>query len=242
MIYKKKRSTSMVNIVDIKRGQQLYSIDFTKFIMAIFVIAIHTHPLEPVTNKFILNFYNELVGLAVPFFFITNGYLLFKNKDIKSSSEMIATVKKFAIKMAKLYIMWSAIYLPLAIYDYISQGRSVIKSVVTYIGKLVLVGDHYLSWPLWYLLSAIYAAVVLYFVIYKFGLNKKILLGSAVMFFGLDIFLTYIVNNQANLKWGGGNTSLKNSSENYTEWQDITRPVLYTYRYSFSNNKKEKIF
>ena len=59
------------------------SIDLTKFIMSIFVVAIHIHPFENCDNQIILSIYNSLVALAVPFFFISSGFLVAAKCDAK---------------------------------------------------------------------------------------------------------------------------------------------------------------
>lgn len=49
--------------------------------MAFCVIAIHTQPLVNCNNDSILSIYDSVVRLAVPFFFITSGFLLEKKCD-----------------------------------------------------------------------------------------------------------------------------------------------------------------
>lgn len=51
-------------------------IDLIKFFMAIIVVAIHTHPLEHCSNEILIRIYNSIVSSAVPFFFISSGFLL----------------------------------------------------------------------------------------------------------------------------------------------------------------------
>lgn len=53
------------------------AIDLTKFIMAIFVVALHVEPLKGMQGTFFYQIYNTIARMAVPFFFITSGYLLF---------------------------------------------------------------------------------------------------------------------------------------------------------------------
>jgi len=53
------------------------SIDIVKWIMAIFVIAIHTHPFNNIDNDIFLLIYNYIMKSAVPFFFMASSFLLF---------------------------------------------------------------------------------------------------------------------------------------------------------------------
>lgn len=53
------------------------------------------------------------------------------------------------------------IYLPLAIYDYYQSDFSFVKSLVIYIRDFFVLGEHYNSWPLWYVLASIYALIIM---------------------------------------------------------------------------------
>lgn len=65
-------------------------------------------------------------------------------------------------KMLKLYLLWSLAYLPLAIFDYRRSGFGVREAAIRYIKGLVFSGEHYGSWMLWYMISAIYALGIIY--------------------------------------------------------------------------------
>lgn len=64
--------------------------------------------------------------------------------------------------MLKLYLLWSLAYLPLAIFDYRRSGLGVREAAIRYIKGLVFSGEHYGSWMLWYMISAIYALGIIY--------------------------------------------------------------------------------
>lgn len=164
-----------------------YSIDFTKFIFAFFVVAIHTKPFINADDVRFLSFYNTLVGLAVPFFFIASGYLITENQRIIKQNTLTKRVNRHLVKLVKYYMIWSFIYLPLAIYGYHVNGDNAIRAVILYVRNLFLQGEHYFSWPLWYLLSSIYAFLVLYFL-----LKKKIVSTSALV--GIIIFFIFLAN------------------------------------------------
>lgn len=143
----------------IKR-KSLNGIDICKFLMVICVVAIHTHPLEKCSNPVINVLYSQFVQLAVPFFFLSSGYLLaLKLQWPYQRDADIAIIKKKIRKMLQMYLLWSLVYLPLAIYDYIQSGVSLKWALLMYVRGFFLVGEHYNSWPLWYLLSSIYALI-----------------------------------------------------------------------------------
>ncbi len=72
--------------------------------------------------------------------------------------------------------------MPLAVYDYIRSGDSAIKCIFLYLRGLLLQGQHYNSWLLWYLLSTIYALLLIYFLLRKKVLLKNIVLLSAGLY------------------------------------------------------------
>lgn len=173
-----------------KQASSYNSIDLAKFFMAFCVIAIHTQPLVNCNNDFILSIYDSIVRLAVPFFFITSGFLLEKKCD---GSNDTAVIGKQMNKILRMYLIWTLIYTPLEIVHAFSSGTSLIKEILLYFRDMVFVGEHYNSWPLWYLLSTIYGLALIYYVKKK-KLSAKGLLVISIVFmmisFGIDSFVS----------------------------------------------------
>lgn len=61
--------------------RELNCIDLMKFICSILVVSIHTSPFKGI-NINLHNGYSIITKLAVPFFFITAGYFLFRKIKI----------------------------------------------------------------------------------------------------------------------------------------------------------------
>lgn len=81
-------------------------IDLFKFVMAICVIAIHTQPFVNRKGTIFLKIYNNFVNCAVPFFFMSSGYLLaVKMKWPFASQRDIKVLKFYLINIIKLYAM-----------------------------------------------------------------------------------------------------------------------------------------
>lgn len=175
-------------------NKQYNAIDVTRLFMAICVVAIHTRPLESVTNTVIMSLYNTVLALAVPFFFMATGFLLFDNMDDKKSgSTYLRKLKNHGIKLIKAYIMWSIIFLPVSIYGYYYEGESVIKAIFLYIRNLFFQGEHFYSWHLWYLLSAIYTIGLIWLLVKKVNGDLRICAAVAIVFFLLAHLLDYSV-------------------------------------------------
>lgn len=96
------------------------AIDITKFIMAIIVIFIHTWSRFGgilMQTKLI----PIVTNTAVPFFFITSGFLL-ENKIKKQKENKEKVVKKYILNALRIYIIWTIIYLPITIFGWILNG------------------------------------------------------------------------------------------------------------------------
>lgn len=92
------------------------SIDLTKLIMAVFVVAIHTNPLAGVQNQTVLTVCNTVLQMAVPFFFLASGYLLgIHIRDLRCPEESIPVVKRQLKKILGMYLIhmyvWTFYYL-----------------------------------------------------------------------------------------------------------------------------------
>lgn len=155
-------------------------IDLLKFIMAITVIAIHIQPLANCENNIILAFYTSFIKLAVPFFFITTGFLL-SRKLSRSKNDHSAIIRNAGFKIFKLYLIWSFIYIPLSFYYFLLMDFSVVDSIFLYLRNFIFYGEQYQAWPLWYLLSAFYALIIISF-LYKKNTSNNLLLLSIACF------------------------------------------------------------
>ncbi len=159
------------------------SLDITKLIMATVVIGIHTKPFINCSSELVQNVWAMVSGCAVPFFFLATGYLLaVKFKEPWGAPDNTAVIVAYISKVVKLYTVWSAIYLPLAIADYVKEKRTLLYSIFHYFRGFFLVGEHHNSWMLWYLLSTIYALLfVLVFIRLRLPFRAVLLGGALIM-------------------------------------------------------------
>lgn len=148
------------------------SIDATKYIMAIAVVAIHTNPMQDCNSVIIVKLYNNIVSLAVPFFFVTAGFLLAKKLSFKDKYLDLKVLEGYLWKIVKLYLVWMAIYTPLTIYHNVILKTKLYKFILEYLRGLFFMEEQYNSWPLWYLLSTIYALIVIIYFTKK-EINKQ---------------------------------------------------------------------
>lgn len=188
----------MENKVQVKTTKY-NSIDICKIFMAVCVVAIHTQPLKNYSGNICL-IYNAVVRLAVPFFFISAGFLLANKLTLANTNyEKIDTIRNYLTKIIKLYLLWTAIYLPMAIYHFISSGTGYIKATLIYIRGFLLIGEQYNSWPLWYLLSTIYALLFMLLLLRYTRIKMKGMVYIGILFYLFSIGVTYLTEYEQEL-------------------------------------------
>lgn len=132
--------------------KQLQGIDVMKYIMSYSVIAIHS---QSACDTFFPTFIVWFINLAVPFFFITSGYLVARKiYALKSYPERHMMLKARALEIFRLFVLWIIIYLPLSfIYNWISGNTNYLKIIFSFIVSIITHGEITCAWPLWFLYS-----------------------------------------------------------------------------------------
>ena len=130
---------------------RLKGIDFVKVLMAFVVVSIHTTawPLLGIRE------------VAVPYFFIVSGFFLFGKMTGDRAADLSA-IRAWTLRILKLYLIWTAIYLPFTVYGFLQDGLSLKQSLAVFVRNLAFVGENFMSWPLWYLLALIWSGVLAY--------------------------------------------------------------------------------
>lgn len=163
----------------VKAGGQINSLDILKFIMAVAVVVLHVGSLygEPcVYGPAVWWFEN----LAVPFFFISSGYLIGRHIGDSDGAAGKTYLRGKSRRYLHLFVVWSFIYLPVSLVLY-SDGAAIgLKTVFDYVGRIAVMGQFEGAWFLWYL----YSSVFVYFLLSLCGdIRRRIWLYAA--FFGV---------------------------------------------------------
>lgn len=169
-------------------------IDLLKFICAFLVIGIHTRPFQAINDVLDNLFYYDISNYAVPFFYACTGYFLI----IKQPTEDLHTKLIFRFKKTlKIYLIWSAIYLPLTVAGWIIEGKRSPVYLLRCLRNYVFVGENFYSWTLWYLNGLIFALILICVLLRKFSI--KIIFDIGVLAYLIGIVLTMLNNHLESL-------------------------------------------
>lgn len=148
-------------------NQTTNAVDLAKFICAVLIIMIHIPPFGKTDTGSIYNYLNYGIQhyaarIAVPFFFISSGYFLYRKTTL--SAFAVSYSKKYVFRILKLYCIWSVIYLPIVIYGIVKSQNSYLHSVASYIRNVIFTGSYT---QLWYLNALIVAVCLTSFMLHK---------------------------------------------------------------------------
>jgi surface polysaccharide O-acyltransferase-like enzyme len=169
-------------------------LDIMKFVMAIVVVAIHTRPELSFSSPIVVSLYEAVYAIAVPFFFMASGFLLFRKISLPLNEEGEQRIKSYLKKICKLYLIWTGIYLPLTVYGFYQDGLSLLNSIAIFFRNILLIGENYMSWPLWYLLALIVAVGIIY-VLLKLKLSKNWVVVLGILMAIIGVALNYCKSN-----------------------------------------------
>ena len=172
-------------------------IDIMKFTCSILVICMHTNPLS--TYSEYLNFaLVQVVGrIAVPFFFIASGYLLFREMSLPLSQNEHNwfAIMKYIKRILTIYVVWSAIYFIFILDGLIKTNSVNLKSIPTCVWNFIYLGSYY---HLWYLPALIFSVLAFYWLLKYFSIKRILIISTIFYIIGLfgDSYYGIIKNNQ----------------------------------------------
>lgn len=160
------------------KHKEYNSLDLFKFVFAIVVVSIHTQPFLDIKERFNWYYIHTFGNLAVPFFFMTSGFLLFKNINGLETTEQKKKVKKYILHLLKIYIVWCIIWLPWKMLNFFNSGHFTAKDILLYFRDVMFVeaGD-----ALWYLPALAVAVALVYFLLKK--INIEMIIVIALLFY-----------------------------------------------------------
>lgn len=129
-------------------------IDIAKFAMSFAVIAIHAPEYlwpEERQYPFVIDWF---IRLAVPFFFIISGFLIQgKLLNLYSITSKRDYLKTRFIKLIRIWLIWSLIYLPLSLWGYNHEAGSMFDRISNALYDMFFSGHMVYAQPLWFIYS-----------------------------------------------------------------------------------------
>ena len=153
-------------------------LDLFKFIGCIMIVAIHTNLLDSFPEK--INWYGThlVLRFAVPFFFITSGFL-YGNKLLKRNSNLKELNKKYLKRLLILLLFWLLIGLVPELYT--KYEGSIFVRLFSMLKKIIF----YPYGALWYIYALLIAIPLLSFFYKKKKYLLPIVIGSFLYGFAL---------------------------------------------------------
>lgn len=160
-------------------------VDFSKLLMALMVVAIHTRISSIIENTVGKSLIELLFSIAVPYFFVCSGYFVFR-KD-KVGKFFFVNLKRYI----RMYIVWTIVYFPFTMYSFYADKLTFKQSILSFLRGFLFVGEHAYSWPLWYLLALIIGCMIV-FILIKSELNISVIVLIAFIMNHIGKLLEYI--------------------------------------------------
>lgn len=183
----------MTVLKKIPNETRFHGVDIIKFIMAMFVVATHAQ-LPLVASGYLKTALDILCQSSVIYFFIVSGYFIgssFEYENGRYTEKSMQKIKKIFLKIAKMYLIWCAVYLPLSIFGEIYYGNGLIKSAVKIFRGIFFAGQNFYSYQLWYLLAFAVALAIL-IVFMKLKIKYRSIAVIALILFLAGLFLDYL--------------------------------------------------
>ena len=157
--------------------KQYKSLDFAKFVCAILIIIIHTAPFASYSTALTFAFRNVITVIAVPFFFLTSGFLAFKKLDSLENGAKHGYIVKYLKRVAVMYLIWSAVYFIFVVIKWTRNGFS-FALVLEYVKDFFFEGSYSTIW----FLPALFTAVLLVYLLHKKLSYRRIFIIACIIY------------------------------------------------------------
>lgn len=132
------------------------SIDIFRYICAILVVSIHTHPFEEINVNLSYFFVQIIPRIAVPFFFAISGYYYIK-KITQEGVDINKIFWKYTMRLLIVYSLWSLIYIAINFIIGIVQGTNILTFLKETVMNYFFYGSYY---HLWFFPALFFALIV----------------------------------------------------------------------------------
>lgn len=161
--------------------KQYKSVDLAKLVCAILIIILHTAPFASYSKVLTVGFRNIVTVIAVPFFFLTSGFLAFKKIDSLEGEDRKRCVKKYLKRLVIMYLIWSAVYFVFVVIKWT-------RSAFTYLDVIEYVKDFFFEGSystIWFLPALFSATLIVYLLHRKLSYRTVFIISCVVYLFTL---------------------------------------------------------
>lgn len=141
-------------------------LDIVKFLSALWFIMIHCNIAYLSDNELFryMVFLVRDIGLAA--FFASHGFFTMDHIRRMERDRQPETFRKKWLDYAKVYLIWSLIYLPVSVYgEFVVYQESLVRGTGKLIWDFFVTGVHYYTWMLWYFPAMLWSLLLLYVLI-----------------------------------------------------------------------------
>lgn len=153
------------------------AVDLLKVFLSFMVVGIHAEFLQEYAPQTSYLLVNGLFKIAVPIFFIINGYYLYR--VLCKDRSGVAAIFKWTKRILILYLTWSLLYL----YFYWPHDLTPIRTLLR-LGWTLFTGYFHL----WYLVGMIGAGLLMYAIR---NIDDRYKIGLMVLLYGIGVFMQY---------------------------------------------------
>ena len=152
--------------------KQYSALDLAKFIAAVLIIILHTNPFSSYSTAISFGFRSIITVIAVPFFFLTSGFLFCKKLNSLKDEEKSEYFKKYFKRLVSMYLFWSVLYFIFVAIGWARNGV-VLMDVLQYVKRFIFEGSYS---TLWFLPALMTAVTVVYLLHKKVSYDKIFLM------------------------------------------------------------------
>lgn len=165
----------------ISSNKSLNGVDLFKFICAFFVAFVHLHFLENEAPRLSFWLLQYVCRLAVPYFFVAGGYLLFRGTD--TAGFTMERPLRYIRKTLRIYLIWTAVYfIPTLAYQILPSAIPG-RMLLLWLRDTVFVGSYT---HLWYLNATVFS-VLLISLLLKRGKSLRFILILSGIFYCIGL-------------------------------------------------------
>ncbi|MBR3721416.1 MAG: acyltransferase [Selenomonadaceae bacterium] len=153
-------------------------VDLMKYLMVVLVIANHTDPFANISSVGSFLTVYVFTRVAVPYFYVISGYFLFRK--MQEDNIDFAKIKKYLLRIFKIYAVWYLIYLPWKLLPTLQNNLTPV--LMTEVADFLRGNFYHLYFLHVLIISILLVALLLYM---KIGVNKILVIASLFYVFGL---------------------------------------------------------